>query len=132
MVPTDCRVLDARDLFIVLAALPGESQQAFLFGLSLAVGLTPEMLPMMLTTTLAPGALALSRRQVIVKRLEDDDTDAGRGAVHAGGLGICGGSCMTLCCRTATGAGKPRGDRPAREPTKDIPSKRVRSKPSSI
>jgi Mg2+-importing ATPase len=48
----------------------GDWLQAFLFALSLAVGLTPELLPMIVTTTLAQGALALSRRQVIVKRLD--------------------------------------------------------------
>jgi P-type Mg2+ transporter len=43
---------------------------AFLFALSVAVGLTPEMLPMIVTTTLARGAVALSRRKVVVKRLD--------------------------------------------------------------
>lgn len=44
--------------------------QAFLFALSIAVGLTPEMLPMIVTSTLAKGAVMLSRRKVIVKRLD--------------------------------------------------------------
>ncbi len=44
--------------------------QAFLFALAVAVGLTPEMLPMIVTTTLARGAVLLSRQQVIVKRLD--------------------------------------------------------------
>ncbi len=44
--------------------------QACLFALSVAVGLTPEMLPMIVTTTLARGAVALSRRKVVVKRLD--------------------------------------------------------------
>ena len=48
----------------------GDWMQAFLFALSVAVGLTPEMLPMIVTTTLAKGAVRLSRRQVIVKRLD--------------------------------------------------------------
>ena len=126
MVPADCGVLAARDLFVAQAALTGESLQAFLLALSLAVGLTPELLTMIVTTTLAQGALVLSRRQVIVKRLEDDDTDAGRGAGHAGGLGTCGGSCMALRCRAATGAGKPRDGRPAQAPSRDIPTKRIR------
>jgi len=42
---------------------------ALLFGLSVAVGLTPEMLPMIVTVNLAKGALAMSRKKVIVKRL---------------------------------------------------------------
>ncbi len=42
---------------------------ALLFGLAVAVGLTPEMLPMIVTVNLAKGALAMSRKKVIVKRL---------------------------------------------------------------
>ena len=48
----------------------GDWLQAFLFALSVAVGLTPEMLPMVVTTTLAKGAVLLSRKRVIVKRLD--------------------------------------------------------------
>ena len=44
--------------------------EAFLFAMSIAVGLTPEMLPMIVTSTLAKGAVILSRRKVIVKRLD--------------------------------------------------------------
>ena len=44
--------------------------EAFLFAMSVAVGLTPEMLPMIVTSTLAKGAVLLSRRKVIVKRLD--------------------------------------------------------------
>ena len=48
----------------------GDWTQAVLFALSVAVGLTPEMLPMIVTTTLAKGAVLLSRKKVIVKRLD--------------------------------------------------------------
>jgi Mg2+-importing ATPase len=48
----------------------GDWPEAFLFALSIAVGLTPEMLPMIVTTTLAKGAVLLSRKKVIVKRLD--------------------------------------------------------------
>jgi P-type Mg2+ transporter len=44
--------------------------EALLFALSVAVGLTPEMLPMIVTSTLAKGAVILSRKKVIVKRLD--------------------------------------------------------------
>ena len=44
--------------------------EAVLFALSIAVGLTPEMLPMIVTSTLAKGAVFLSRKKVIVKRLD--------------------------------------------------------------
>lgn len=43
--------------------------EAFLFGLSIAVGLTPEMLPMIVTANLAKGAVNMSKRKVVVKRL---------------------------------------------------------------
>ena len=48
----------------------GDWLEASLFALSVAVGLTPEMLPMIVTTTLAKGAVLLSRQKVIVKRLD--------------------------------------------------------------
>jgi Mg2+-importing ATPase len=48
----------------------GDWLEALLFALSVAVGLTPEMLPMIVTSTLAKGAVLLSRRKVIVKRLD--------------------------------------------------------------
>ncbi len=48
----------------------GDWLEAFLFALSIAIGLTPEMLPMIVTTTLAKGAVFLSRKKVIVKRLD--------------------------------------------------------------
>jgi len=48
----------------------GDWAEAFLFAMSVAVGLTPEMLPMIVTSTLAKGAVLLSRQKVIVKRLD--------------------------------------------------------------
>jgi len=42
---------------------------AFLFALAVAVGLTPEMLPMIVSVCLSKGALAMARKKVIVKRL---------------------------------------------------------------
>ena len=47
----------------------GDWLEAFLFAVAVAVGLTPEMLPMIVTVNLAKGALAMSRKKVIVKRL---------------------------------------------------------------
>ncbi|MFI5310304.1 MAG: magnesium-translocating P-type ATPase [Gemmatimonadales bacterium] len=43
--------------------------EAFLFGLAIAVGLTPEMLPMIVTTNLAKGAVTMAHHKTIVKRL---------------------------------------------------------------
>jgi Mg2+-importing ATPase len=48
----------------------GDWMEALLFALAIAVGLTPEMLPMIVTSTLAKGAVMLSRKKVIVKRLD--------------------------------------------------------------
>jgi Mg2+-importing ATPase len=48
----------------------GDWLEALLFSLAVAVGLTPEMLPMIVTSTLARGAVTLARRQVVVKRLD--------------------------------------------------------------
>ncbi|MEG1118493.1 MAG: HAD-IC family P-type ATPase, partial [Janthinobacterium sp.] len=44
--------------------------EALMFALAVGVGLTPEMLPMIVTVNLAKGALVMSRTQVIVKRLD--------------------------------------------------------------
>src|SRR5579859_1467959 len=43
--------------------------EAFFFAMAVAVGLTPEMLPMIVTVNLSKGAMAMARKQVIVKRL---------------------------------------------------------------
>ena len=58
-------------LFVLLANLLMHRPllQSFLFALALAVGLTPELLPMVVSVTLAHGAMRLSRKSVIVKRL---------------------------------------------------------------
>ena len=47
----------------------GDWMQAVLFAVSVAVGLTPEMLPMIVTTSLAKGAIAMSRKKVVIKNL---------------------------------------------------------------
>jgi Mg2+-importing ATPase len=47
----------------------GDWPGALLFAISIAVGLTPEMLPVIMTSTLAKGAVSMSRRSVIVKTL---------------------------------------------------------------
>ncbi|MEV6567293.1 magnesium-translocating P-type ATPase [Streptomyces kronopolitis] len=56
-------------VFAVNGLTKGDWKGAFEFGVAVAVGLTPEMLPMVVTTNLARGAVALSRRKVVVKRL---------------------------------------------------------------
>lgn len=56
-------------IFFINGFVKNEWKEAFLFSLAIAVGLTPEMLPMIVTANLAKGAVALSRLKVIVKRL---------------------------------------------------------------
>lgn len=56
-------------IFAIVALRHGELLQAFLFSLGVAVGLTPEMLPMIVTINLSKGAIDLSKKDVIVKRL---------------------------------------------------------------
>lgn len=58
-------------LFVLLANLTAGRPpvDSFLFAVALAVGLTPELLPMIMTVTLARGALRMAERKVIVKRL---------------------------------------------------------------
>ncbi len=56
-------------VFFVNGITKGDWLNAFLFGISIAVGLTPEMLPMIVTTCLAKGAVAMSKKQTIVKNL---------------------------------------------------------------
>jgi len=56
-------------VFLIVGLTKHTWLDALLFGLAVAVGLTPEMLPMIVTVNLAKGALAMSRRKVIVKRL---------------------------------------------------------------
>jgi Mg2+-importing ATPase len=48
---------------------PGHWHNAFFFAMAVAVGMTPEMLPMIVTVCLSKGAIAMSRKKVIVKRL---------------------------------------------------------------
>jgi Mg2+-importing ATPase len=57
-------------VFLISAALRHDPLSSLLFALALAVGLTPEFLPMITTVTLGQGALRMARRKVIVKHLE--------------------------------------------------------------
>lgn len=56
-------------VFFIVGMTKGDWVEALLFGLSIAVGLTPEMLPMIVTVNLAKGALSMAKKKVIVKRL---------------------------------------------------------------
>ena len=60
-------------LVLVICAInyftKGNLMEALLFSLAVAIGLTPEMLPMLVTINLSKGAIAMSKKDVIVKRL---------------------------------------------------------------
>ena len=56
-------------VFFIVGMTKGNWIEALLFGLSIAVGLTPEILPMIVTVNLAKGALNMAKKKVIVKRL---------------------------------------------------------------
>jgi Mg2+-importing ATPase len=56
-------------VFVINGLAKGKWGDAFFFSLAVAVGLTPEMLPMIVTVCLSKGALAMSKKKVIVKRI---------------------------------------------------------------
>ena len=56
-------------IFLVNGWVQGNWIDALLFSIAVAVGLTPEMLPVIVTATLAKGAMSMSKHKVIVKRL---------------------------------------------------------------
>lgn len=58
-------------LFVAVVSVAGKRDplQSLLFAVALAVGLTPEFLPMIITITLANGAVRMSRQKVVVKNL---------------------------------------------------------------
>jgi Mg2+-importing ATPase len=56
-------------IFTINALIKGNLIEALLFSLAVAVGLTPQMLPMLVAINLSKGAIAMSKKQVIVKRL---------------------------------------------------------------
>ncbi|MFI6049584.1 magnesium-translocating P-type ATPase [Streptomyces violascens] len=56
-------------VFAVNGLTKGDWDEAFLFAIAVAVGLTPEMLPMVVSANLARGAVAMAKKKVVVKRL---------------------------------------------------------------
>jgi Mg2+-importing ATPase len=56
-------------VFVINGLTKHDWKEAFFFALAVAVGLTPEMLPMIVTVCLSRGAMAMSNKKVIVKRL---------------------------------------------------------------
>ncbi len=56
-------------VFIACGLTKGDWLSAFLFALSVAVGLTPEMLPMVINACLAKGSVAMGKKQTVVKNI---------------------------------------------------------------
>lgn len=56
-------------VFFINGLSKGDWGEAFFFSIAVAVGLTPEMLPMIITSNLAKGSVAMSKKKVIVKEL---------------------------------------------------------------
>jgi Mg2+-importing ATPase len=56
-------------VFLINGLFKHDWKEAFFFSLAVAVGLTPEMLPMIVSVCLSKGAMAMSKKKVIVKRL---------------------------------------------------------------
>ncbi len=56
-------------VFVFLALLRHEYAESLLFALALAVGVSPELLPVIVTINLSRGAIAMGRKKVLVKRL---------------------------------------------------------------
>ncbi len=56
-------------VFVINGVTKGSWGEAFFFAMAVAVGLTPEMLPMIVTVCLSKGAVAMGKKKVIVKRL---------------------------------------------------------------
>ncbi|SHK45712.1 Mg2+-importing ATPase [Clostridium cavendishii DSM 21758] len=56
-------------VFLINGLIKGSWMEAFLYGVAVAVGLTPEMLPMIVTVNLSKGAMSMARKKVIVKKL---------------------------------------------------------------
>lgn len=63
-------VVMAPAVFLINGISKGNWGEAFFFALSVAVGLTPEMLPMIVTANLSRGAIAMAKEKVIVKNID--------------------------------------------------------------
>lgn len=61
--------LMAPTVIVINGLTKGDWMEAFLFGLSVAVGLTPEMLPMIVTTNLVKGATGMAKKGTVIKNL---------------------------------------------------------------
>ncbi len=70
-------------IFVINVALSRPLLEALLFSLAIAIGITPQLLPAIVSVSLSTGSRELARRRVLVKRLVDDrGPRQHRGAVH--------------------------------------------------
>ena len=84
-------------VFLVTAVLRHEPLlDSLLFAIALAVGLTPEFLPMIMSVTLARGAVSMARRKVIVKRLAAIENFGSMDVLCSDKTGTLTQGCITL------------------------------------
>jgi P-type Mg2+ transporter len=81
---------------------------AFFFAMAVAVGLTPEMLPMIVSVCLSKGALAMSRKKVIVKRLNSIQNFGGMDVLCTDKTGTLTEDRVVLMRHCNVAGGKPR------------------------
>jgi P-type Mg2+ transporter len=102
-------------VFLINGFTKHDWKGAFFFAMAVAVGLTPEMLPMIVSVCLSKGALAMSRKKVIVKRLNSIQNFGGMDVlctdktgtltedrVVLSGIATSPGEKPRKCCWTAT------------------------------
>lgn len=69
-----CMVIMVPLIFVINGLTKGDWSESLVFAVTMAVGLTPEMLPVIMTSTLAKGAVAMSKHETIVKNLSSIQT----------------------------------------------------------
>lgn len=83
-------------VFLVLSLVKHQPLEAFMFAIALAVGLTPEFLPMIVTITLTRGALRMAKRRVVVKQLQAIENFGGIDVLCTDKTGTLTEGCLSL------------------------------------
>ena len=83
-------------IFIINFITKGNFLQAFLFSLAVAVGLVPEMLPLMVAVNLSKGAIKMSKKKVIVKKLNSIQNFGAMNVLCTDKTGTLTQDCITL------------------------------------
>ena len=118
-------------VFVINGLTKGSWTQAFFFAVAVAVGLTPEMLPMIVTVCLSKGAVAMGKKKVIVKRLNAIQNLGAMDVLctdKTGTLTMDKVSLGTLLRRHAARERRRAGPRLHQQPLPDWPQERPRSR----